>query len=356
MIFTEARDASCVLKTILRTLTESERTMKTTLKLATIGLLASAAALFAAAPQDKAALKGTIKIDGSSTVFPITEAVSEEFRKESPKVRATVGVSGTGGGFKRFAAGEIDIADASRPIKKAEAEAATKAGIEYIELPVAFDGLTIVVNKKNSWCNALTIAQIKKIYTATEPAKTWKDLDANWPAKPIKVYSPGTDSGTFDYFKEVTVGKDGAIRSDISVSEDDNVLVRGVEGDEGSIGFFGCAYYFENKDELKAVAVDGGKGPVAVSVESVENGSYAPFSRPLFIYVNKKSAERPEVAAFVEFYLKKASALVSEVGYVKIPDVVSGKVAANWQKRRTGTQFTKPNGDSVTGSLANVYE
>lgn len=330
--------------------------MKTTLKLATIGLLASAAALLAAGSQDKATLKGTIKIDGSSTVFPITEAVAEEFRKESPKVRATVGVSGTGGGFKRFAAGEIDIADASRPIKKAESEAASKAGVEYIELPVAFDGLTIVVNKKNTWCNSLTVDQVKKIYTAAEPAKTWKDLDANWPAKPIKVYSPGTDSGTFDYFKEVTVGKDGAIRSDISVSEDDNVLVRGVEGDEGSVGFFGCAYYFENKDQLKAVAIDGGKGPVAVSVEAVENGTYAPFSRPLFIYVNKKSADRPEVAAFIQFYLSEAAELAGEVGYVKLPGTIYAKVTANWVKRRTGTQFTKPNGDSVTGSLANVYE
>jgi phosphate transport system substrate-binding protein len=335
--------------------------MKITLKLATIGLLASAAALMAAGTdavgtQDKANLKGAIKIDGSSTVFPITEAVAEEFRKEAPKVRPTVGVSGTGGGFKRFAAGEIDISDASRPIKKAESEAAGKAGVEYVELPVAFDGLTIVVNKKNSWCNALTVEQIKKAYNAAEPAKTWKDLDPTWPAKPIKVYSPGTDSGTFDYFKEVTVGKDGAIRSDISVSEDDNVLVRGVEGDEGSIGFFGCAYYFENKDQLKAVPVDGGKGPVAVSIESVENGTYAPFSRPLFIYVNKKSAERPEVAAFVDFYLKNAPTLAAEVGYVKLPETVLAKVAANWQKRRTGTQFTKPNGDSVTGSLANVYE
>jgi phosphate transport system substrate-binding protein len=330
--------------------------MKTTLKLATIGLLASAAALLAAGSQDKATLKGTIKIDGSSTVFPITEAVAEEFRKESPKVRATVGVSGTGGGFKRFAAGEIDIADASRPIKKAESEAASKAGVEYIELPVAFDGLTIVVNKKNTWCNSLTVDQVKKIYTAAEPAKTWKDLDANWPAKPIKVYSPGTDSGTFDYFKEVTVGKDGAIRSDISVSEDDNVLVRGVEGDEGAVGFFGCAYYFENKDQLKAVAIDGGKGPVAVSVEAVENGTYAPFSRPLFIYVNKKSADRPEVAAFIQFYLSEAAELAGEVGYVKLPGTIYAKVTANWEKRRTGTQFTKPNGDSVTGSLANVYE
>ena len=330
--------------------------MNTMLKLASLGLLASATALFAAAPQDSKALKGAIKIDGSSTVYPITEAVAEEFNKDAAKVRVTVGVSGTGGGFKRFCAGETDISDASRPIKKSEADIAGKAGVEYVELPVAYDGLTIVVNKKNSWCSSLTIEQVKKIYSASGGVKTWKDIDSSWPAKAIKVYSPGTDSGTFDYFKEVTVGKDGAVRSDMSVSEDDNVLVRGVEGDEGAIGFFGCAYYFENKDQLKAVSIDNGKGPVAVSVESIENGSYAPFSRPLFIYVNKKSAERPEVAAFVEFYLKNAPRLVSEVGYVKLPEAIYGKVAANWGKRRTGTQFTKPTGEAVTGSLATVYE
>lgn len=323
------------------------------------GLLASSSLLLAAGAHpadDLKALKGTVKIDGSSTVFPITEAVAEEFNKQARKVRVTVGISGTGGGFKRFAAGEIDISDASRPIKKSESEGAAKTGVEYVELPIAYDGLTIVVNPKNTWCTALTVEQVRKIYSAAGAAKTWADVDPSWPAKPIKVYSPGTDSGTFDYFKEVVAGKDGAIRSDMSVSEDDNVLVRGVSGDENAIGFFGCAYYFENKDKVKSVAVDGGKGPVSPTVDTIENGSYVPFSRPLFIYVNKASASRPEVAGFVDFYLKNAADLVGEVGYVRLPESISSKVAANWKARRTGTQFTTPAGDPVTGSLATVYE
>ena len=331
------------------------QSLKSASCLAALGL--ACASLLAASPvQDAKSLKGTVKIDGSSTVYPITEAVAEEFNKEAPKIRVTVGISGTGGGFKRFSAGEIDIADASRPIKKAESDAAAKSSVEYIELPVAYDGLTIVVHPKNTWCKSLTLEQIKKIYTATGSAKTWKDVDPSWPDKAIKVYSPGTDSGTFDYFKEVVAGKDGAIRSDISVSEDDNVLVRGVTGDENAIGFFGCAYYFENKDKVKAVEVDGGKGAVAPTVETIENGSYAPFSRPLFIYVAKSAAAKPEIAAFVDYYLAKSPELVREVGYVKLPAEIAAKVAANWKARRLGTQFTTRSGESVTGSLAQVYE
>ena len=330
-----------------------------TLRSATIAsLVVASTALLAAGTQDAdlKSLKGAIKVDGSSTVYPITEAVAEEFNKAASKVRVTVGISGTGGGFKRFAAGEIDIADASRPIKKAECDTASKSKVDYIELPVAYDGLTIVVHPKNTWCTSLTVDDIKKIYSASGGVKSWKDVNAAWPDKPIKVYSPGTDSGTFDYFKEVTVGKDGSIRSDISVSEDDNVLVRGVAGDENAIGFFGCAYYFENKGKLKSVAVDGGKGAIAPTTETIENGSYAPFSRPLFIYVNKASAEKPEVAAFIDFYLKNAAELATEVGFVRLPAEISTKVAANWSKRRTGTQFTTPEGETVHGSLAQVYE
>ncbi|MFN5496077.1 MAG: PstS family phosphate ABC transporter substrate-binding protein [bacterium] len=323
-----------------------------------IGLLATAGVLLAAAPQDAnlKSLKGVVKIDGSSTVYPITEAVAEEFNAAAPKVRVTVGVSGTGGGFKRFVAGEIDIADASRPIKKSENDMAAKAKLDYIELPIAFDGLTIVVNPKNTWCTSLTVEQVKKIYSASGSAKTWKDVDPSWPATQIKVYSPGTDSGTFDYFKEVVVGKDGAIRSDMSVSEDDNVLVRGVTGDEGAIGFFGCAYYFENKDKVRAVAIDGGKGAVMPTVESIEDGSYAPFSPPLFIYVSKASAAKPEVKAFVDFYLKNVGRLAGEVGYVKLPDAIYAKVGANWTANRIGSQFIDPKGDHVTGSLAEFYK
>jgi len=333
--------------------------MKIFQRLSLASLALTSAALIAAGPQDSAdlsKLKGAIKVDGSSTVYPITEAVAEEFNKVASKVRVTVGISGTGGGFKRFSAGEIDIADASRPIKKAESDGAAKSKVEYVELPVAYDGLTIVVNPKNTWCTSLTVDQVKKIYSASGGVKTWKDLDASWPEKPIKVYSPGTDSGTFDYFKEVTVGKDGSIRSDMSVSEDDNVLVRGVSGDENAIGFFGCAYYFENKGKVKSIAIDNGKGAVAPTTETIENGTYAPFSRPLFIYINKASAEKPEVAAFVDFYLKNTAELAAEVGFVRLPEAISAKVAANWSKRRTGTQFTTPEGETVTGSLTQIYE
>ncbi len=341
-----------------------------TLKLASIALLTTASVFLStttpacARTNDEqsekstppAAIKGAIKVDGSSTVYPITEAIAEEFNKVASKVRVTVGISGTGGGFKRFCAGEIDLCDASRPIKKSEHDAAVKASVEYIELPVAYDGLTLVVNPTNTWCSALTVEQVKKIYSASGGVKNWSDLNPAWPAKAIKVYSPGTDSGTFDYFKETTVGKDGAIRSDMSVSEDDNVLVRGVAGDEAAIGFFGCAYYFENKDKVKALAIDGGQGPITVSVESIENGTYAPFSRPLFIYVNKKSAERAEIQAFIKFYLAEAADLVGEVGYVKLPDAIYAKVSKNWEARRVGTQFTKPTGETVAGPLAKVYE
>lgn len=329
--------------------------MNTLSLIASLTLLATSNGVHART-QDAAPLKGAIKIDGSSTVYPITEAVAEEFNKSEKKVRVTVGISGTGGGFKRFCAGEVDIADASRPIKKGEMEAAAKSGVEFVELPVAYDGLTIVVHPKNTWCSSLTVADVKKIYSASGTVKLWKDINPSWPAVAIKVYSPGTDSGTFDYFKEVTVGKDGSIRSDISVSEDDNVLVRGVAGDENSIGFFGCAYYFENKEQLKAVGIDNGKGVIMPTVETIENGSYAPFSRPLFIYVNKASAARPEVEAFVAFYLAHATELVNEVGYVKLPTAIYARVANNWKTRRIGTQFTTAAGDAVTAPLAQAYE
>lgn len=315
-------------------------------------------------------LSGNIKVDGSSTVYPITEAVAEEFKKVAPKVNVTVGVSGTGGGFKKFAAGELDISDASRPIKKDEADKCAEKGIEFIELPVAYDGLSFVVNPKNTWVDHLTVDELKKIYIlqktgekdgkATYPDKpsvmTWKDVRSSWPDKPIKFFSPGTDSGTFDYFKEVLAGKDGAVRADMSVSEDDNVLVNGVTGDEAAIGFFGIAYYEENKTKLRAVSIDGGKGAIAPSHDTVNNGSYAPFSRPLFIYVNKKSAGRKEVAEFVNFYLEKANVLVEEVGYVKIPAEVISRAKANFAALKIGTQYTGPDGKAVHGPLEKVYK
>jgi len=269
------------------------------------------------------ALKGTVKVDGSSTVFPITEAVAEEFGmlKKHRRVRVTVGVSGTGGGFKKFLAGETDINDASRPIKQKEIDKAIKNGVKYIELPVAYDGLSVVVNKKNTWVDYLTVEELHKIWKRGSTVKTWKDIRSNWPNQKIQLYGPGTDSGTFDYFTEVINGKSQVSRSDFTKSEDDNVLVTGVAGDKGSLGYFGFAYYIENKDKLKVVPIkQGDKKPVAPTMVTINNGSYAPLSRPIFIYVNLKSAKKPEVRAFVRFYLKQAKELAKEVGYVPLPD------------------------------------
>ena len=268
-------------------------------------------------------LKGTVKVDGSSTVFPITEAVAEEFGKvrEHRRVRVTVGVSGTGGGFKKFLAGETDINDASRPIKQKEIDKAQKNGVQYIELPVAYDGLSVVVNKKNTWVDYLTVAELHKIWKPGSTVKTWKDIRSNWPDQKIQLYGPGTDSGTFDYFTEVINGKSQVSRSDFTKSEDDNVLVKGVAGDKGSLGYFGFAYYVENKDKLKIVPIkQGNKNPVSPTMTTINNSSYAPLSRPIFIYVNLQSAKKPEVRKFIHFYLKNAKELVKEVGYVPLPD------------------------------------
>ena len=268
-------------------------------------------------------LKGTVKVDGSSTVFPITEAVAEEFGKvkKHRRVRVTVGVSGTGGGFKKFLAGETDINDASRPIKQKEIDKARKYGVQYIELPVAYDGLSVVVNKRNTWVNYLTVAELHKIWKPGSTVKTWKDIRPNWPDQKIQLYGPGTDSGTFDYFTEVINGKSQVSRSDFTKSEDDNVLVKGVAGDKGSLGYFGFAYYVENKDKLKIVPIkQENKKPVAPTMTTINNGSYAPLSRPIFIYVNLQSAKKPEVREFVRFYLKNAKELVKEVGYVPLLD------------------------------------
>ena len=327
-------------------------------KIATLSALTLGVAALAAAPQDYKSLpRSAIRIDGSSTVFPITEAVSEEFAKVAPQVNVTVGMSGTGGGFKRFCAGETDISNASRPIKKSEADQAATNKIEFIEVPIAFDGLTIVTHKDNTAVDKLTVDDLKKIFLAGSPARTWQDVNPAWPATPIKIFIPGTDSGTFDYFKEVVVGKDGNVRPDITVSEDDNVLVTGVAGDRSSIGFFGCAYYFENKDKLRSIPIVNSKGvAVAPTTETISNGTYEPLSRPLFVYVNRKAADRPEVDAFVRFYLEKVPTLAGEVGYVKFPESVYGNAMTNWKNRRTGSQFMDAQGNPVHGPITTVYK
>ncbi len=269
-------------------------------------------------PRDMSA--GVVKIDGSSTVFPITEAVAEEFGAVNPNIRVPVGVSGTGGGFAKFIAQETDINNASRPIKDEEAAKAKEAGVEYIELKVAYDGISVVVNPNNTWVDRLTVEELKKIWTPDSTVKMWSDIRPEWPADEIKLYAPGTDSGTFDYFTEEINGKSGAIRSDFTGSEDDNVLVQGIAGDKNALGFFGYAYYEENKDKLKIISIDNGSGGVIPSFDTIKDGSYAPLSRSVFIYVNKDALARPEVKEFVTFYLEIAKDIVSDVGYVALLD------------------------------------
>lgn len=265
------------------------------------------------------ALEGEVLIDGSSTVFPLAEAVAEEFGKENPDVRVTVGVSGTGGGFKKFIAGETDISNASRPIKDKEAEQAKTAGIEYVELKVTFDGLTVVINKENNWATNMTVDQLHQIWKPDSTVKLWSDVDPSWPSEPIKLYAPGVDSGTFDYFTETINEEAGAIRQDFTASEDDNVLVQGVAGDKYAMAFFGYSYFEENADTLQAVSVDNGNGPVAPSFDTIKSNAYAPLSRPLFIYVNKASLDKPQVRAYVEYFLTAGGELSPEVGFIAMP-------------------------------------
>jgi phosphate transport system substrate-binding protein len=283
-----------------------------------------------------------IQIDGSSTVFPVTEAVAEEFQKaKRGAVRVTVGISGTGGGFKKFCRGETDVQDASRPILRKEMEDCKKAGIDYYELPVAYDALTVMVNPKNDWIKSMTVAELKKIWEPAAQGKItkWNQVNPAWPDAPLKLYGAGADSGTFDYFTEAVVGKSKSSRGDFTASEDDNVLVQGISNDKNALGYFGFAYYVENQAKLKAVAVDGGKGPVLPSAQTVENGTYNPLSRPIFIYVSKKSAAKPEVKEFVEFYLKHAAPLVKEVKYVPLPASAYTTALEHFHKGKVGTVF-----------------
>ncbi|MDQ2657353.1 MAG: PstS family phosphate ABC transporter substrate-binding protein [Bacteroidota bacterium] len=272
--------------------------------------------------REEGRLGGEVRIDGSSTVYPITEAIAEEFRIDQPDVKITVGVSGTGGGFNKFSRGETDINNASRPVKAQEAEDCKKNNIDFIELKVAFDGLVVVVNKENKWLNEISVEELKKIWepAAQEKITRWKQVNPEWPDAEFHLYGPGIASGTYDYFTEAVVGKSGSSRGDYTASEDDNVLVQGIAGDKNGLGFFGLAYYEENKDKLKLVGVNNGGSVVFPSSETVKNGTYAPLSRPVFIYVSDVSAKRPEVVAFVRFYLENASLLVPDVGYIPLTD------------------------------------
>lgn len=283
-----------------------------------------------------------IQIDGSSTVYPVTEAVAEEFQIEKKgDVHVTVGISGTGGGFKKFCRGETDISDASRPILEKEMLACRDAGIQYYEMPVAYDALTVIVNPKNTWVDSMTVAELKKMWEPGAQGKItkWSQIREGWPKQEFKLFGPGADSGTFDYFTEAIVGKSKASRGDFTASEDDNILVQGVANDINALGFFGFAYYAENSNKLKAVAIDGGKGPVAPSAQAVENGTYSPLSRPIFIYVNKKSGKKPEVDEFVTFYLTNGPDLVREVKYVPLPAEAYTTNLERFKKGVVGTAF-----------------
>lgn len=284
-------------------------------------------------------LRGPVNVDGSSTVFPISQALAEEFMNENSGVQVTVAESGTGGGFKKFGRGEIDITGASRPIEPSEDETCKKNGVEYIELPIAFDGLTVVVNPRNDWATELTVAELKRIWEPGSKIDNWSQVRAGFPNKPLKLYGPGTDSGTFDYFCEAIAGGKGKSRSDYTASEDDNVLVQGVAGDEGALGYFGIAYYEENREKIRAVKIDGGNGPVEPSAETVRSGQYQPLSRPLFLYVNVKSLEKPQVRAYVEFCLSNAEKLVSQVGYVPLPAEAYKIAKRIVAEKRTGSRF-----------------
>ncbi len=286
-----------------------------------------------------AGLSGKVRIDGSSTVFPIAEAVAEEFNQVEPRVRVTVGVSGTGGGFKKFLAGETDINDASREIKASEMEKAAASGIEFIEIPIAFDGLSVVVNPQNDWVDYLTVEELNMIWMPDSKVENWADVRDGWPEEKIRLYGPGTDSGSFDYFTKAINGKEQASRPDFTASEDDNVLVQGISGDNYSLGYFGFAYYIENKDKMKVVPIDGGNGPILPTLETINSGVYAPLSRPVYIYINPASLDDPAVATFVEFFMDNAGALSQEVGYVGLPESVYVAAKARIAARETGTSY-----------------
>lgn len=285
--------------------------------------------------------KGRISIDGSSSVYPITEAVAEEYRNRHGDIRVTVGVSGTGGGFKKFARGEIDISNASRPIKEPEIKACAENNIGFIEIPVAYDGLAVVISPANEFVDFLTVEELKKMWepAAQEKIISWKQIRATFPDVPLRLYGAGTSSGTYDYFTEAIVGKAKSSRGDYTASEDDNVLVQGVSTDKGALGFFGLAYYVENKTKLKLVGVDAGKGPVYPTDSTVRTGTYAPLSRPEFIYINARSANSAVIQDFVRFYLENASKLVKEVGYVPLPDEVYTLSYQRFLQKKTGSMF-----------------
>ncbi len=307
---------------------------KTILLITTAILMVSCGKKSKESKDNKQAVNQTIKVDGSSTVFPITEAVAEEFRAVAPKVNVSIGVSGTGGGFKKFSRGETNISDASRPIKAKEVKLCEQNKINYIQLEVAYDGLAVLINPENDWVDYFTVEELKKLWSPEAQGKItkWNQIRASWPDKEIHLFGPGTASGTYDYFSEAICGKKVGTRGDYTASEDDHVLVQGISGDKYSLGFFGLAYYESNKDKLKLVGVKNGEEVVKPSLETVSNGTYKPLSRPLFIYVNSTSVKEKHIVDFVNFYISKASELSADVGYVPLPKSEYDKQATKFNE------------------------
>jgi phosphate transport system substrate-binding protein len=293
-------------------------------------------------PGGKKSASGDIKIDGSSTVFPITEAVAEEFQKsKGGKTKVSVGVSGTGGGFKKFCRGETEISNASRPILQKEIDACKEKGVEYLELPIAYDALTVVINNGNTWATNLKMEELKKMWEPAAQGKVnnWKEIRAGFPDAPLKLFGAGTSSGTFDYFTEAVNGKAKAGRGDYTASEDDNTLVKGVGAEKNALGYFGYSYYEANKTKLKAVGIDSGKGPVLPAVDTVKNGTYSPLSRPLFIYINSKALEKPDVKEFVDYYLANAAKVSTATKYIPLPAAAYTKITEKAKAKKLGTVF-----------------
>jgi phosphate transport system substrate-binding protein len=322
-----------------------------------VGILAVAgviAAIVTPLAGSKQQAPQVIRVDGSSTVFPITDAIAKNYNQENKRgIEVKVDISGTGGGFRKFCAGETDISNASRPISQAEMEACKQAGIAYIELPIAFDALTIVVHPQNTWAKDITVAELKKIWEPAAQGKitNWQQVRSTYPNRPLQLFGPGKDSGTFDYFTDVTIG-DEVSRADYTGSEDDEILVKGVSQNPNALGYFGFAYYEAHQSRLKALLVDGGKGSVAPSRQTVEKAQYQPFSRPLFIYVNFQSAQKPDVQAFVEYYLKNAGRLVETVGYIPLPEEGYHLSYVHFNRGKVGTVFEgKPQPNLTIGEL-----
>ncbi|HET6639199.1 MAG TPA: PstS family phosphate ABC transporter substrate-binding protein [Gemmatimonadota bacterium] len=318
--------------------------------LACAGLFAALACGGGEQAADGSTLSGPVEIDGSSTVYPISEAVAEEFQIANPETRVAVGVSGTGGGFKRFCAGETDISNASRPIKDEEAMECEQNGVRYTEVRIAWDGLSVVTNPSNDFVQCLTTEELKRIWEPGSTVDDWSQVRDGFPNKALRLYGPGTDSGTFDYFTEAVVGETDASRPDYTASEDDNVLVQGVQGDPGALGYFGFAYYEENADRLKLLGVDGGTGCIQPSVQTIETQTYAPLSRPLFLYVSDRGLAKPQVEAFVEYHLQEGAELVRSVGYIALQPEQYAQELTKVRQLAGSAAETAPAGEDTTAA------